>query len=103
MSLFAAKTVFFLLSGSKKLTKESVRGRVIRSNMRLAYTAHQAADPLFSRELEQHAIDRLFSRFMLLSVTALNNKQQVVLNNGAWPRLGQRLSSGSCRRVLLQH
>ena len=31
--------------------------------MRLAYTAHQAADPFFSRELEQHAIDRLFSGF----------------------------------------
>ena len=40
-----------------------MRGRVIRSNMWLAYTAHQVADPLFSRELEQHAIDRLFSRF----------------------------------------
>ena len=40
-----------------------MRGRDIRSNMRLAYTAHQAADPLFSSEIEQHAIDRLFSRF----------------------------------------
>ena len=63
MSLFAAKTVFFPLSGGKKLTGESVCGRVIQSNMRLPYTAHQAADPLFSREFQEHAIDRLFSRF----------------------------------------
>ena len=64
MLLFVAKTVFFLLlSGSKNLTRESVRRHIIRSNMRLAYTAHQAADPLFSRELEQHARDRLFSQF----------------------------------------
>ena len=33
MSLFVAKMFFFLLSGSKKLTGESVRGRVIRGNM----------------------------------------------------------------------
>ena len=63
MSLFVAKTFFFPLSGGKKLTGESVCERIIRSNMRLTYTAHQAADPLFSRELKEHAIDRLFSRF----------------------------------------
>ena len=42
---------------------ESVCGRVIRSNMRLPYTALQAADRLFSWELREHAIDRLFSQF----------------------------------------
>ena len=100
MSLFVAKMVFFSLSGSEKLTGESVRGCVIRTNMRLAYTAHQAADPLSSRELEQHAIDRLFEFLplycsVLPSVTALDDKQQM-LNHGAWPQLGKRLSSGSC-------
>ena len=63
MSLFVAKTGFFTLSGRKKLTGESVCGRVIRSNMRLPYTALQAADRLFSWELREHAIDRLFSQF----------------------------------------
>ena len=50
---------------------ESVRGRVIRSNMRLPYMALQAANWLFSRELREHAIDRLlsqFSSFVSLSV-----------------------------------
>ena len=63
MSLFVAKTGFFTLSGRKKLTGESVCGSVIRSNMRLTYTALQAADRLFSWELREHAIDRLFSQF----------------------------------------
>ena len=63
MTLFVAKTDFFPLSGWKKLTGESVWGRVIRSNMRLPYMALQAADRLFSRELREHAIDRLFSQF----------------------------------------
>ena len=63
MSLFFAKTGFFTLSGRKKLTGESVCGRVIRSNMRLPYTALQAADRLFFRELREHAIDRLFPQF----------------------------------------
>ena len=38
-------------------------GHVIRSNMQLPYTAHQIADPLFFRKLEEHAIDPLFSWF----------------------------------------
>ena len=63
MSLFVAKTGFFTLFGRKKLNGESVLGRVIRSNMRLPYTALQAADRLFSRELQEHAIDCLFSQF----------------------------------------
>ena len=63
MSLFVAKTGFFTLSGRKKLTGESVCGRVIQSNMQLPYTALQAADRLFSRELHEHAIDLLFSQF----------------------------------------
>ena len=62
MSLFVAKRIFSL-SGRKKLTGESVCGRVIRSNMRLPYTALQAADRLFSRELGEHAIDCIFSQF----------------------------------------
>ena len=63
MSLFFAKTGFFNLSDRKKLTGKSVCGRVIRSNIRLPYTALQAADRLFSRELCEHAIDFLFSQF----------------------------------------
>ena len=62
MLLFVAETGFFTLSGRKKLTRESVGGSVIRSNMRLPYTALQAADQLFSRERREHAIDRLFSQ-----------------------------------------
>ena len=84
MSLFAAKTVFFPLSGGKKLTGESVCGRVIRSNMRLPYTAHQAADPLFSQE---HAIDRLFSRFssfVLLCVVLCDCLERQTANLERW-------------------
>ena len=63
MPFFVANTGFFTLSGRKSLTGKSVLGLVIRSNMRLPYTALQADDRLFSRELLERAIDRLFSKF----------------------------------------
>ena len=69
MSSFVAKTS---PSGSKKLIGEFLRKHIIRGNMQLAYMAHQAADLLLSRDLQKHAIDRLFSRFsffLLLYVT----------------------------------
>ena len=56
MLLFVAKMGLFSLSGRKNLTGESVRGRVIWSNMRLPYTALQAADRFFSREFRKHTI-----------------------------------------------
>ena len=108
MLLFVAKMVFFLLSGSKKLPGESVRGRVIRSNMRLHIRRTKQLTRSFPANLNSmlyiaYSLGFLpFYGSVLLSVTALDDKQRI-LNHGALPRLGQRLSSGSYRRILLLH
>ena len=61
--VFCCKKGFFLALWQQAANGESVRGRVIWSNMRLSYTTHQAADPLFSLERRERALDHLFSLF----------------------------------------
>ena len=61
--VFCCKKGFFLALGQQEADGESVRGRVIQSNMRLSYTRHHAADPLFSLERRERALYHLFSLF----------------------------------------
>ena len=100
MSFFVAKTTFFSLYGSEKLNGESVRGRIMRRNMRLAYTAHQAAGAPFSREIQDPAARSLssFRNSPLFPSEGHGRRTACLELRGR----GQRLPSGSVRRVLLR-
>ena len=76
------------------------------------YRAHQAADPLFSRECREHALDHLFSLFSFFLSLSVALSDYLVLKTAnlerwgvatAWTATLYRLSTGSCRGVLVQH